>query len=201
MLFSASNLQANKLGTILQVVEMNMGAYVRSRLICIWHTAPLIFPPLLAVPTGTRCGNRCAFSLTECTINCNKLFVFGVTFRSNISVSLYNTVIILLYFCAIKCSKCCINMACCLAITLLLTKYLTSAEMLVRAAGCAVKHLFSCSCASVSSLSSLSLLLASPKRCIHNVTLFHFQFPGNLVANTLSGRIYAWHGKNFPFFQ
>lgn len=90
MLFSALNLQANKLGTILQVVEMSMEAYIRSSLICIWHTATLIFLPLLAARTGTRCGNRCAFSLTECRINCNKLFVFGVMFRSNIFVSLYN---------------------------------------------------------------------------------------------------------------
>lgn len=125
---------------------------------------------------------------SEYRIVCSKLFVFGLMFSSNIFASLYTTVIILLYCCVIKCSKCCINMVYCQVITLLLTKYLTSAEMLVCAAGCVVKHLFACS--SVSFLSSLSILLATlgAPSVASTVLLYSIcKFPGNLAANPLIG--------------
>lgn len=52
------DLQASKLGTILQLVAASVGACVRSSLIYIWHTATVTFLPLLAVLTGTKYGNR-----------------------------------------------------------------------------------------------------------------------------------------------
>lgn len=138
-----------------------MGSYVRRSLICIWRTATLTFLPLLAVLAGIKYGNRCAFSLMECRTDCSRLFVFGIMFSSNTFASLYTTI----YCCVIKCSKCHVNMVHCLVITVLLTKYLPAAEMLVCAAGGVAKHLFACSCASVSFHTSLSFV--SKPRVLH----------------------------------
>lgn len=69
--------------------------------------------------------------------------------RSSTCVHIRMCVCIIIYhyilLCVVICSKLDINIAYCLVMTLLLTKYLASAEMLVYAADCVVKHLLACS--------------------------------------------------------
>lgn len=157
--FLYHDLQASKLGTILQLVVASVGAYVRSSLIYIWHMTTITFLPLLAVLTGTKYGNRWTFSLTESRSDCSKMFVFGIKSRSNICVHIRVCIIIYHYIllCVIICSKLDVNIAYCLVMTLLLTKYLASAEVLVYTADCVVKHLLACSYASVSFPASFTI--------------------------------------------
>lgn len=143
------DLQASKLGTTLPLVVASVGACVRNSLIYIWHTATITFLPLLAILLGTKYGNSWAFSLIVSRSDCSKLFVFGIMSRSSTCVHMRMCVCIIIYhyilLCVVICSKLDINIVYCLVMTLLLTKYLASAEMLVYAADCVVKHSLACS--------------------------------------------------------
>lgn len=47
-----------QMGTVLQLVAVSVGVYVRSSLLYIWHTAAITFLPPLAVLTVTNYSSR-----------------------------------------------------------------------------------------------------------------------------------------------